>query len=387
MSTNGAPTQKPADRPRLNNPILGDNPMKLGVMAFNCSGGSTVTMAPEAWPMTWPDNLRLAKLVDRAGMEALLPVGRWKGYGGPSNFNNRTFESFTWAAGLSAATERIAVLATVHAPLVHPVTAAKQAATIDHISGGRFVMNIVCGWFKEEFEMFGAEWRGHDRRYEYAAEWLGLMRRVWRESEAFDHAGEFFQGRGLWSEPKPLQGDALPIMNAGSSPVGQRFSAENCDMNFVMLRQKDEASDRAQISNLKSMAAAKGRRSQCWIHGYVVVRETEAAARRALERYVNDLGDDVAVGNMLATFGMESETLEPAVMDAFRFHFKAGHGGYPLVGTPESVVADLARLSDMGVDGVLLSWLDYLEEGAQWVEEVMPLMVSAGLRAPVDGAP
>lgn len=384
MSADDSPTPKPHDRPRFKNPVLGSNPMKLGVMAFNCSGGSAVTTAPEAWPMTWPDNVRLAQLADRAGMEALLPVGRWKGYGGPSNFNNRTFESFTWAAGMAAVTERIAVLATVHAPLVHPVAAAKQAATIDHISGGRFVMNIVCGWFKEEFEMFGAEWRGHDRRYEYAAEWLDLMRRAWREREAFDYAGEFFQGRGIWSEPKPLQGDALPIMNAGSSSVGQRFSAENCDMNFVMLRQKDEASDRAQIGNLKFMAAEKGRSAQCWIHGYAVVRKTEAEAQRALARYVNDLGDDVAVANMLATFGMESETLEPAVMDAFRFHFKAGHGGYPLVGTPESVVAQLARLREMGVDGVLLSWLDYLGEGAQWVEEVMPLMVSAGLRAPVE---
>lgn len=360
--------------------------MKLGVMAFNCSGGSTVTTAPEAWPMTWADNVKLAQLADRAGFEALLPVGRWKGYGGPSNFNNRTFESFTWAAGIAAATERIAVLATVHAPLVHPVTAAKQAATIDHISGGRFVLNIVCGWFRDEFEMFGAEWREHDRRYEYAAEWLDLMRRLWREDTAFDVDGEFFQGKALWSQPKPLQGAELPIMNAGSSPVGQRFSAENCDMNFVMLRQKDEASDRAQIANLKAMALEADRTSSCWIHGYAVVRETEAEARRALDRYVIDYGDDIAVAAMLSTFGMESETLEPSVMDAFRFHFKAGHGGYPLVGTPESVVEELVRLADMGVDGVLLSWLDYLGEGAQWVEEVLPLMESAGLRAPASPA-
>ena len=85
---------------------------------------------------------------------------------------------------------------------------------------------------------------------------------------------------------------------------------------------------------------------------------------------------------MLSIFGMESQTLEPSVMDAFRFHFKAGHGGYPLVGTPESVVDDLVRLSGMGVDGVLLSWLDYLGEGRQWIDDVLPLMESAGLRAP-----
>ena len=77
-----------------------------------------------------------------------------------------------------------------------------------------------------------------------------------------------------------------------------------------------------------------------------------------------------------------NRTLEPSVMDAFRYHFKAGHGGYPLVGTPESVVNDLLRLSAMGVDGVLLSWLDYEEELQQWIEQVLPLMGSAGLRSP-----
>ena len=376
------PDSVPAAAAAKPNPIFGQNAMKLGVMAFNCSGGSTVTTAPEAWPMTWPDNVRLAQMADRAGMEALLPVGRWKGYGGPSNFNNRTFESFTWAAGLGALTERIAVIATSHAPLIHPVAAAKQAATVDHITGGRFVLNVVCGWFRNEFEMFGAEWRGHDRRYDYAGEWLGLLRRLWTEEAAFDFNGEFFQGKALWSQPKPIQGAGLPVMNAGSSPVGQRFSAENCDMNFVMLRQKDEASDRSQIAGLKAMAEAQGRRSHCWIHGYAVVRPTMEAARRDLERYVNDFGDDEAVANMLSMFGMESETLEPKVMEAFRFHFKAGHGGYPLVGTPESVTEDLVRLRDMGVDGVLLSWLDYLGEAEQWIAEVMPLMESAGLRSP-----
>jgi FMNH2-dependent dimethyl sulfone monooxygenase len=152
------------------NPIFRANRLNLGVMAFNCSNGSTVTTAPEAWPMTWSDNVALAQIADRAGFEALLPVGRWKGYGGPSNFNNKTFESFTWAAGIGALTKQIAVLSTIHAPLVHPVMAAKQAATIDHITQGRFVLNLVCGWFRNEFEMFGVEWREHDVRYEYAAE-------------------------------------------------------------------------------------------------------------------------------------------------------------------------------------------------------------------------
>ena len=109
--------------------------------------------------------------------------------------------------------------------------------------------------------MSAAEWRDHDRRYEYAAEWLTLARQAWTETEPFHFNGEFFTGKAIWSEPKPLQGGGLQIMNAGSSPAGQRFSAENCDTDFVMLRQKDVVSNRAQITGLKTMAVNAGRKS------------------------------------------------------------------------------------------------------------------------------
>jgi FMNH2-dependent dimethyl sulfone monooxygenase len=369
------------------NPIFSDNRVKLGVMAFNCSHGSTVTRVPEAWPMTWEGNVALAQMADAAGFEALLPVGRWKGYGGPSNFNHRTFETFTWAAGIGALTRHAAILSTAHAPLVHPVTAAKQAATIDHITGGRFVLNLVCGWFKDEFEMFSAEWREHDRRYDYAADWLALVRRLWTAEEVFDWDGEFFKGKALWSQPKPVQGGGPPVMNAGSSEIGQRFSATHCDMNFAILRQRSHDADRAQIARLKTMAAEHGRPSQCWIHVYVVCRDTEKEARDYLQHYVVEQGDDVAVTNMLRIFGMQSRTLPAEILDEFRFHFKAGHGGYPLVGTPEQIVEQIDGISALGVDGLLMSWVDYLAECRQWIDRVLPLMEQAGQRKPFHAGP
>ncbi len=364
------------------NPLYNGNRMKIGVMACNCSHGSTVTTADGAWPMTWEDNAALARMADTAGFEALLPVGRWKGYGGETNFNNRTFESLTWAAGIAAVTQYSTIFSTVHAPLMHPVAVAKMAATVDHISQGRFALNVVAGWFKNEFEMFDAEMREHGERYAYAAEWIEVIKRLWTEEEAFDFDGAYFRGKALWSQPKPVQSPRPPIMNAGSSLAGQNFSARHADMNFVMLRQQDDESDRAQIAGLKTLAADVGRSSQCWIHVYVVCRETEQEARDYLHHYVVEKGDDVAVANMLEIFGLQSETLTPDVIEAFRFHFKAGHGGYPLVGTPEQIVEGIERLSQLGVDGMLISWVDYLGECRQWIDEVLPLMEQAGLRKP-----
>jgi len=364
------------------NPLYGDNRMKLGIIAMNCSHGSTITTAEGAWAMNWPDTRDVAVMADKAGLEVLLPVARWKGYGGPTNFNNRTFETYTWAAGIGALTDRSAVFSTSHVPLVHPVTAAKQAVTIDHITGGRFALNIVCGWFKNEFEMFGAPWMNHDERYEYAAEWLDLVRKLWSAEEEFDYDGRWFTCRNLWSEPKPVQRPFPPVMNAGGSPAGQRFAATHCDMNFVILKQHDLEGGKAQIDALKSMARAVGREVQVWIHVYVVCRDTDKGARDYLDYYVRQKGDRVAVDNLLTIFGMQSETLDAKVLDEFRFHFIAGHGGYPLVGRPETIVAEMDKLVKIGVDGCLISWVRYKEELRQWIDEIMPLMVQAGQRRP-----
>jgi dimethylsulfone monooxygenase len=368
-------TQKP-------NPLFNDNKMKIGIIGMNCSHGSTITTAENAWEMNWPDTREVAVMADQAGFEVLLPVARWKGYGGPTNFNNRTFETFTWASAVAAATDYSCIFSTAHVPLVHPVTAAKQCATIDHISGGRFAFNIVCGWFRHEFEMFAAEWRQHDVRYEYAAEWLEFVQRIWREDKALDFDGEYFSAKQVWSEPKPLQTPSLPIMNAGGSPAGQKFAATHADMNFVILKEREMAAGKAQIDSLKSMARDAGRNIQSWIHVYVVCRDTEKEAKDYLDYYVREKGDYEAVNNLLEIFEMNSETLPAEVLEQFRFHFIAGHGGYPLVGTPEQIVDEMNKLIQIGVDGVLISWVDYKTEAKQWIDQVLPLMEQAGQRAP-----
>ena len=366
----------------MTNPLFNDNRMKLGIIAMNCSHGSTITTAENTWEMTWPDTREVAVMADRAGLEVLLPVARWKGYGGPTNFNNRTFETYTWASAVAAVTDYSCVFSTSHVPLIHPVAAAKQCATIDHISGGRFGLNVVCGWFKNEFEMFGAEWREHDVRYEYATEWLDFARKIWTQEGEFDFEGRWFEAKNVWSEPKPVQ-PVLPVMNAGGSPAGQHFAATQADMNFVILKEHEVDAGKAQIERLKGMAREAGREIQSWIHVYVVCRDTDAEAEDYLDYYVRRKGDYEAVNNLLDIFGMQSETLDPKVLDEFRFHFIAGHGGYPLVGTPETIVAEIDKLIEIGIDGVLMSWVDYKTELAQWIDDVMPLMEQAGQRAPM----
>jgi alkanesulfonate monooxygenase SsuD/methylene tetrahydromethanopterin reductase-like flavin-dependent oxidoreductase (luciferase family) len=136
-------------------PMLGPNRLKLGVFSMNTDGGLTLTRVPERWPALWSETVEVAQLADRAGLEFLLPIARWKGFGGEMNSREWSFKTLTHAGGLAGVTQRIGVLATVHVPMVHPVFAAKALATLDHISNGRSGLNIVCGWNPEEFALFG----------------------------------------------------------------------------------------------------------------------------------------------------------------------------------------------------------------------------------------
>ena len=138
------------------------NALKIGIFGANCSSGRSATKVPERWTASWPDCLRLARMADEAGIDFMLPIGRWKGYGGDTNFHGTTLETVTWAGGLLGATQRITVFGTVHAPLFHPLIAAKEFVTADHIGEGRFGINLVVGWNEGEFEMFGVTQREHD---------------------------------------------------------------------------------------------------------------------------------------------------------------------------------------------------------------------------------
>src|SRR5277367_3724579 len=158
-----------SDDPRsATNPLFNDNKLKLGVFAFN-GNGPVMTKIPEQYEPTWRNSLDVAEQADRAGYEAIVPYARWRSFVRPDHRSGRVFDSYTWAGAIAARTDYTAILSTAHAPVVHPLICAKSGATVDHISGGRFGLNIVCGWFGPEFEMFGGEGiLNHEDRYAYA---------------------------------------------------------------------------------------------------------------------------------------------------------------------------------------------------------------------------
>ena len=361
--------------------LFGSNPLKLGVFSANVSGGGTMTSAREALVLDWQDNLAIHLAADAMGFELLIPVSRWQGFGGASDFNGRSFETYTWAAGVGQATQRIACVATSHVSTVHPLMAAKQATTIDHITQGRFALNIVCGWFADELAMFGLDIMEHDVRYDFAAEWLEVVKLFWTREEAFDFDGRHFQVRKGFTRPQPIQRPYPPLINAGGSPKGQRFAAKYCDVAFVTIDQDDLTVAARHVREYRRLARTEfGRDIQVWAIAYVVQRETQAEADAYLRHYALELGDDVAVENCLRTLGAQSQMYSPEQFERLKFHLKAGYFGYPLVGTAERIVEETMRLSAIGIDGLALVWCDYHDGLARWRESVSPMLVQCGLR-------
>ena len=336
------------------NALFNDNRLKLGVFGLNVSNGCAATTAEGHLQPTWQNNIAIAGMADRAGIEALVPVARWKGFGGKTNFNGACFESYTWAAGLAASTRQAAVFSTSHVPTMHPIVAAKQATTIDHISNGRFVLNVVCGWYEPEFLMFGSPIMAHDTLYDYAAEWLEVIRRLWTAEAEFDFEGRFFRINKGFHQPKPIQKPFPPIMSAGSSDVGARFAAQYADMVFTSIAESQDDETKARIQARRAMGREQFNRAfQVWTTCSVVCRPTEKEAMDYARYYILEHGDWEAVANLA---GGRRPTGPPGPGEPLR---SPGWGGYMLVGTPEQIVDRLMHLSAMGVDGVVLSWVNY----------------------------
>ena len=207
----------------------GPNRFKLAVFSVNIAGGLLMSDAEGLPDGSWEESTRLTAAAERAGFEAVVPLARWRGHGGRLNPAAHSLETFTWAAGLSALTERINIFATFHVPTVHPIMAAKMGATIDHISNGRFGLNIVAGWQPDELAMFGVAKHDHDERYAVAAEWTELVEELWTREGSFDFDGTYFKAPGAFSEPKPVQRRPI-IMSAGASPAGGITSTVVCCM-------------------------------------------------------------------------------------------------------------------------------------------------------------
>ena len=343
---------------------------------MNCSG-SVATTAPERWTAEWPETREAACLADAAGIEFLLPIARWLGYGGTTDRHGTTFETLSWASALLAATRDIVVFSTVHVPLVHPVFAAKSCVTADHVGSGRFGLNVVSGWNVAEFAMFGAPLLAHDDRYGYTEEWVSIVKRIWSEEKPFDYSGRHFNLTNVGGKPKPWGGTHPVLMSAGSSPTGRAFARRNVDCLFMLISDADKLA--AEVAELRTGADDLG----IYSSGHLICRATPKESREYYHYLVHENGDWEAAENAIRKrLEGESRSMPAGEKQALMERFISGGGTFPVIGSYDEVAARFKQLSDAGLDGMAIALVNYVRELPVIRDEILPRLERLGLRQP-----
>jgi alkanesulfonate monooxygenase SsuD/methylene tetrahydromethanopterin reductase-like flavin-dependent oxidoreductase (luciferase family) len=348
--------------------------LQLGIFMPNCSNMyaiSTYRTAPDEW--TYESNKRIALAAEAAGFDFLFPVSRWRGFGGKTNYLGTSLETMTWAAALLAVTTSLRVYSTVHVPAFHPLVAAKMGATMDHISNGRWGINIVSGWSREEFEMMGIPLLPHEERYQRTAAFIEILKGLWTaEPGTFDYEAPWYHISGGSVLPQPVQKPHPPIVNAGISEEAKDVVARLCDWAFVG---PSSIEDSATLSrDFRERAQRYNRTVRCACFPFVLWRETEKEAEEVRRAIIARM-DKVAVENWARGLNIGSGSFDQFTLEMFTL----GAGALPVIGTAEQVAEKLKRLYDLGMDGVLFCFLDYHDDTVRFGKEIVPLLRQMGV--------
>jgi alkanesulfonate monooxygenase len=323
---------------------------------------------------------QIAQAADQLGyFGVLLPTGR------------SCEDSWIVASALAPLTERLRYLVAVRPGLQSPSVAARMTATLDRISNGRLLINVVTGGDPVENKGDGI-FLDHDQRYEVTSEFLAIYRKL-LAGEAVNHQGQYISiedGRLLFP---PVQRGGPPLYFGGSSDAGVAVAVKTVDKYLTWGEPPDQVRDK--ITRVRNIAARQGRQLSFGIRLHIIVRETNAAAWTAADdliRHVDDATiakaqsifarmDSVGQRRMSALHGGRRDQLEIAPNLWAGVGLVRGGAGTALVGDPETVAARIKEYQALGVDTFILSGYPHLEEAYRFAELVFPLLsLSHGAR-------
>lgn len=360
------------------------NKLELGFFGWNIKGGMTASKAVLSDPdrlqnfWEWQNSRHLVELAEHIGFDYQVPYGRWIGQGGETDYNGAALDFLASAAATAPITTRMGLFSTAHITFrFHPLHIAKFGATIDHISGGRWGLNVVTGYAEREMRAFGfKELIGHDEAYEMADEFVCLMKYLWSEPERFDFEGKYYQAYGAFLAPKPTRRPRPILMNAGGSEVGLDFGVRNCDWIFTLADGVEGFRARTKFIREKAESYKRKVRvaTMCW----VLPEATESLAQEKFEWIASQI-DMGAVEAFVQSLKGTSNYERSAGDDKVR-KFAMGLGSPQIIGSYESVAEQLRELNEAGVESALMCFYDPQKGLHQMQDDIMPILRKMGLR-------
>ena len=347
----------------------------------NVSGGLVVTDWDMDTDWTYEYNRDLAQTAEDVGFDYALAQARFFGSYGA----NKQLEALSIATALAAETEELHLIGAVHPGLWHPAPLANYIATSDRISNGRFSINVVSGWFKDEFTGFGEPWLEHDERYERSAEFIEVLRGMWSDGP-LNYDGRHYQiGQdvtgfdGAPSKPAPKQ-NPPKVFQGGNSKAARKMAAKHSDVLF--LNGGDLEKLKEIIEDVKGYAEEFGTEPPKFAaNGFVIQRDTEEEAKDVLENIIENATEEAVEGfkEQVGEAGQATDAGEGMWDDSefedlvqYNDGFKTG-----LIGTKEQIVERVRQLDAIGIDIVLTGFLHYDTELEIFGEDVIPAVEEA----------
>jgi len=327
-------------------------------------GGWLRNVPDEGMEASWDYVSRLAQRSEEIGYDltliAELNLNDIKGVEAPS------LDAWSTAAALAAVTRRLELMVAVRPTFHLPALLAKQAANIDHISGGRLSLNVVSSWWAEEATQYGVAFDSHDDRYARTAEWLEVIDGVWTQPR-FSYEGRYYRVAETALSPKPLSRPRPILYAGGESEAAKELIARRCDA-YVM-HGDPPARIGEKIADLKARRERLGLLPLRYgVAAYAIVRDDEAEARRERAR-ITDVQQSAA-GYANYQQWLAGTQLEQRVsLEEYSVSNRGLRSG--LVGTPEQVRERVAEFEDAGVDLLLLQFSPQYEEMERFAEQVI----------------
>lgn len=345
-----------------------DSALKFAYWVPNVSGGLVISEIEQRTSWDFDYNRKLAQIAENAGFDyALTQIRFTAGYGAENQH-----ESVSFSQGLLGATQKLKVIAALLPGPWNPTLAAKQIATISHLTAGRIAVNIVSGWFRGEFKAIGEPWLDHEERYLRSEEFIRCLKGIWQE-ERFSFNGDFYRYRDYVMKPKPLS--PLPeIFQGGSSRAARDMAARVSDWYFTNGNDLDGI--RRQVEDIKLKALANQHSVRIGVNGFVIARDTEEQAQQVLNEIIAKANPRAVEGFAAEVKNAGSASPEKegnwaasSFDDLVQYNdgFKTN-----LIGTPQQIAERIVALKRIGVDLLLLGFLHFQEEVEYFGREVLP---------------
>jgi dimethylsulfone monooxygenase len=337
-------------------------------------GGWLRNIPDEGMEASWDYVRRLAQRSEQIGFDltlvAELNLNDIKGPEAPS------LDAWSTAAALAAVTERLELMVAVRPTFHPPALLAKQAANIDHISGGRLTLNVVSSWWASEAKQYGVDFDQHDARYARTAEWLEVVSGMWSQPR-FSFAGAHYRVEDAILEPKPVARPRPTIYAGGESETAKQLIARACDAYLMHGDPPERVA--AKVTDMRARRARLNLAPlRFGVAGYVVCADTEAAARAEVAR-ITDVRQSAAGYANYQDWLANTQLEQQVSLEDYSVSNRGLRAG--LVGTPEQIAERIRGFEQAGVDLLLLQFSPQYEEMERFAAEVIPLVggVATGL--------